>query len=226
MRRALAVSGICHGVVLVALTWWLRFAAPAAEGQAGFVCELTPEPASEIVPAVAPPSEEVPREVREEIVEEVVAAPPDPVFEEVGFQEVLESRGLPDTRALSRRLSRPLRKPLRRPRAAPLPPVAASSVPRVAGVTRAPVLARQNARVDYPLRARRRGWEGAVALRLRVDAEGRVAVVEVTRSSGHAVLDDAACAAAREWRFAPAMRDGEPVAAWVVRTVRFALAKP
>jgi TonB family protein len=53
----------------------------------------------------------------------------------------------------------------------------------------------------YPRQAERRGWEGSVDLRLRIDAAGRVTEVAVVRASGFQILDDAAVAAARESRF-------------------------
>ncbi len=54
---------------------------------------------------------------------------------------------------------------------------------------------------DYPRQARRRGWQGVVDLRLRLDGAGRVIAVEVARESGFNVLDEAAVAAARRSRF-------------------------
>ena len=49
----------------------------------------------------------------------------------------------------------------------------------------------------YPDAARREGWEGTVWLRFRIAADGSVESVEVDRSSGHALLDDAAIKAVR-----------------------------
>lgn len=54
----------------------------------------------------------------------------------------------------------------------------------------------------YPTIARRRRWEGTVVLGIDCDATGVVRRVTVVRSSGHEVLDDAAVAAVRQWRFA------------------------
>lgn len=64
----------------------------------------------------------------------------------------------------------------------------------------------------YPTRALRRGESGEVLLRIHVDARGVPAEVEVASSSGSRDLDRAAQAAARRWRFRPAMRDGTAVA--------------
>lgn len=67
----------------------------------------------------------------------------------------------------------------------------------------------------YPPRALRRGESGEVLLRIHVDARGVPSEVEVASSSGSRDLDRAAQAAARRWRFRPAMRDGSPVAGMV-----------
>jgi TonB family protein len=60
----------------------------------------------------------------------------------------------------------------------------------------------------YPPQAWRNGWQGRVEVRLRIDGAGRVAAAEVARSSGHAALDRAAVAAARDSRFTAAAGDG------------------
>lgn len=41
----------------------------------------------------------------------------------------------------------------------------------------------------YPMLARRRGWQGEVAVALRIESDGRVRALRVARSSGYAVLD-------------------------------------
>lgn len=61
----------------------------------------------------------------------------------------------------------------------------------------------------YPAMATRMGWQGKVILSVEVLRDGRAGQVSVQRSSGHAVLDDAALQAVRSWRFVPARRDGQ-----------------
>ena len=88
----------------------------------------------------------------------------------------------------------------------------------------APPLARRGPSVDaqwagnpvpaYPAMARRLGEEGEVRLDVWVGADGRVRDVRLTRSSGSALLDDAAIEALRAWQFRPATVDGVPVAEW------------
>jgi protein TonB len=67
-----------------------------------------------------------------------------------------------------------------------------------------------NAPPRYPLIARRKGWEGTVVIELLVSDSGWVEEVRVEKSSGHALLDDAALGAVRNWRIAP---NGRPDAA-------------
>ncbi len=46
--------------------------------------------------------------------------------------------------------------------------------------------------LTYPLRARRRGWEGEVLLSLQLDAHGQLHNIQLLRSSGYALLDRSA----------------------------------
>lgn len=64
----------------------------------------------------------------------------------------------------------------------------------------------------YPMEAIVRMQEGRVAVRLTIDPIGSVEACSVTQSSGHAILDNAACDAMIEYaRFLPALDDnGEP----------------
>jgi len=51
--------------------------------------------------------------------------------------------------------------------------------------------------IRYPPRARSRGWKGTVLLLASLDAQGRLQELRVRKSSGHAVLDQAAAALVR-----------------------------
>jgi protein TonB len=75
----------------------------------------------------------------------------------------------------------------------------------------------------YPEQARQQGVEGTVVLRLTVRADGTPSAVRVSRSSGHAALDEAAIGHVRRARFAPALKDGEPVATSITFRVKFRL---
>jgi protein TonB len=77
----------------------------------------------------------------------------------------------------------------------------------------------------YPGVARRRGIEGQVLLRVAVDAAGRPTAVSLARSSGSALLDEAARDAVARWSFVPARVGGMPVAAEVDVPITFRLAE-
>lgn len=76
----------------------------------------------------------------------------------------------------------------------------------------------------YPPLARRMQLEGRVVLRVRVGMDGDAQEVLLDTGSGHAILDRAALAAVRRWRFVPARRGSEPVEAWVRVPLVFRLA--
>jgi protein TonB len=70
-------------------------------------------------------------------------------------------------------------------------------------------------RPNYPSEAVRRDLEGTVEIEVYVLPNGRVGDARVFRSTGHAVLDQAAIdEAKRRWRLQPATRDGVPYAQW------------
>lgn len=70
----------------------------------------------------------------------------------------------------------------------------------------------------YPANSTNRG---RVIIKIQVGTDGRVLQAELERSSGFDDLDHAAMAAAREWRFTPAMEDDKPVVSWVRVPVDF-----
>ncbi len=76
---------------------------------------------------------------------------------------------------------------------------------------------------QYPRRARERGIEGLVAVKILVTNEGTVRQVVVLKSRPPEVFDDAVRKALPGWRFEPGKIGGEPVTAWVTTTIRFDL---
>ncbi len=61
---------------------------------------------------------------------------------------------------------------------------------------------------NYPEAAVKAGIEGATTLSFTVTAQGKVADVKVSKSSGNAELDAAAVACAGQWTYRPATQDG------------------
>lgn len=76
---------------------------------------------------------------------------------------------------------------------------------------------------DYPAQSRSEGEEGRVVLRVFVSAQGSAEQVEIRKSSGFHRLDESARVTVGHWRFVPAHRAGEPVAAWVNVPITFSL---
>ncbi|HEY0720133.1 MAG TPA: energy transducer TonB [Gammaproteobacteria bacterium] len=80
-----------------------------------------------------------------------------------------------------------------------------------------------NPQPRYPLAARRRGIEGTVLIRAQIREDGHCHQVNLSRGSGHALLDQAALEAVKRWRFVPARRGTQSVSAWVVVPITFRL---
>ena len=100
-------------------------------------------------------------------------------------------------------------------------PVAQESEPTVAVRFDADYL--NNPAPKYPALSRRLREQGMVMLRVHVRADGSPEIVELKDSSGSERLDKAALDAVRQWRFVPAKRGSEVIAAWVVVPVSFSL---
>ncbi|HEV7610079.1 MAG TPA: energy transducer TonB [Steroidobacteraceae bacterium] len=76
---------------------------------------------------------------------------------------------------------------------------------------------------DYPTLAARQGWQGTVLLRVRVLTTGAVESVEVVKSSGKKVLDDAAIHTVERWVFAPSTRGNAPIDGYATVPIEFKL---
>jgi protein TonB len=75
----------------------------------------------------------------------------------------------------------------------------------------------------YPKRAHDLNQQGEALIRVRLDYDGNTSEVLIWKSSGFALLDNAALSAVRRWQFMPEQRNGMPVVAWVEIPVRFRL---
>lgn len=78
---------------------------------------------------------------------------------------------------------------------------------------------------EYPPYAQRQGWEGKVLLRVHVLASGRPDSVEVHKSSGRRLLDEAALTAVKGWTFAPAHKGKTPIDGWASVPIEFSLSQ-
>ncbi|MGE5028285.1 MAG: energy transducer TonB, partial [Betaproteobacteria bacterium] len=75
----------------------------------------------------------------------------------------------------------------------------------------------------YPLAARRRSIEGTVLVRAEISTGGECLRAELKKTSGAAMLDQAALEAVKKWRFVPAKRGSQAVVAWVEVPIAFKL---
>lgn len=81
----------------------------------------------------------------------------------------------------------------------------------------------QNPAPAYPAMSRRLHEEGKVLLQVKVTATGMAEHVQIKQGSGYPRLDEAALNTVRQWRFIPARRGDEAVAASVVVPIVFRL---
>jgi TonB family protein len=98
----------------------------------------------------------------------------------------------------------------------------AEPTPATPAATAAPRLT-QFVQADYPVEALAQGLEGSVLLELTIDPTGHVTQVTVVQPLGHG-FDEAAMAAARNFVFEPARRDGVVVASILRYRYRFSAA--
>ncbi len=118
----------------------------------------------------------------------------------------------------------PNQAPVAAPPVSPAPQAALPSVPVPARVTKlARPVGGYQVRPTYPVSARQAGAEGTTVLRVHIRADGTIDDVQVSRSAGHAALDEAAATAVARWRFEPARSGAEAVAVWVLIPVEFRL---
>lgn len=81
----------------------------------------------------------------------------------------------------------------------------------------------KNPAPPYPLKARQNGWQGVVVLKVLVSVAGQSLQVEVEKSSGYSVLDEAAIKTVKIWRFRPAEIGNIPIESLVRVPIRFIL---
>ena len=160
------------------------------------------------------------REEKQKKQEEITDALPLPVSEPIPEQETLpqEDRSLaavtPDLAAEPQRTEDIFERPAQGKSFAPMP---------VPPVTLALPDYRKNRPPAYPLRARRRGYQGMVLLEVLVARDGTVASVRLVRSSGAEILDTAAEKGVKKWLFHPGKKGDEAVEMWVRVPIRFQL---
>ncbi|MBC7785867.1 MAG: energy transducer TonB [Methylophilaceae bacterium] len=87
----------------------------------------------------------------------------------------------------------------------------ASPVHEKTGVSISASYAKNNQKPEYPTMSRRLNEQGTVVLLVLVLEDGTAGKVDIKRSSGFPLLDDAAKVAVIQWHFIPAKIDGKPI---------------
>lgn len=206
---AFRLRGVVAAVVValhVGLIAWLFLPSPPpAKPEAGTVQMIfIPPPQPDVVPPTPPKVEKPPvltAKRHAEPAPDAPVIPPDPV----------PDAPVPD-------------KPVQE--AAPVAPPAPPAPPAPAEI---PVDVRaayaNNPQPAYPSTSRRLNEQGVSRLRVLVGPDGRVQQIMLDRSSGFSRLDQAAMAAVRDWKFAPARRGDGAFATWVIVPINFKLEK-
>lgn len=150
-----------------------------------------------------------------------VVVPPEPV----ALPPQIKPKVVVDDNAITRKSVEdkpiPVTQPVAQPVAAePLPPAAAPVVDTEPDY-KANYLS--NPRPPYPMVARRMGWEGKVVLNVEVLAEGTCGAINVFRSSGRELLDNAALNTVKNWKFVPARSGGRAITKWFRVPINFSL---
>jgi len=98
-----------------------------------------------------------------------------------------------------------------------------STTPAVSPAEEPPVAINPVSPVRYPPALLAQGIEGRVLLRLYVDSAGNVIPdsTRIAESSGYPALDSAALVGAPELHFAPALHQGQAIAALFLQPVQF-----
>ena len=86
-----------------------------------------------------------------------------------------------------------------------------------------PISDLHNPSPEYPEMAIFLGYQGNAIVRIKVSAKGISQGVEILRSSGHKILDDAVTKALKKWRFTPSKRGNAAMANSVVISVIYIL---
>ncbi|MES1163021.1 MAG: energy transducer TonB, partial [Rhizobacter sp.] len=114
----------------------------------------------------------------------------------------------------------------------PAPPVAIQAPPAPPAPPPAPKIIPASAvqyleppAPEYPRLSRRNGESGRVLVRVYIDTAGLPHNVQVSSSSGHQRLDDAATTAVQKARFKPYTENGQPTAGWTTVPINFELEK-
>ncbi len=90
-------------------------------------------------------------------------------------------------------------------------------------LTQPPLFKSPRPPLNYPNRARKRGYQGITLVLISLDTAGRIEAVVLVQSSGHEILDKAAIKNVAKWQFHPVKHNGQLVKAQFEVPINFAL---
>ena len=96
-------------------------------------------------------------------------------------------------------------------------------IPGAQAILEARPIYRINPPPEYPMIARKRGYQGNVVLEVLIDKRGKVLDLRIFSSSGHSILDKTAISSVEKWLFEPGMRGDDKIEMWVRVPIRFKL---
>jgi protein TonB len=86
-----------------------------------------------------------------------------------------------------------------------------------------PPRATYQAPMTYPPRARAQGVQGYVVFSLLIGITGEIEQLQIVESYPEGIFDEAATLGINQWKFEPALYQGQAVRAWAKQRVRFDL---
>jgi protein TonB len=243
-RPALSV-GLALALHLLVGSWWLAQQAmphpePPPPIEVSLVASMPAEKPQATAPAAPAPSPPAPapekppakpapeKKVREKLPPKTLTPTkpklvptPKPVPKPETQADTLDQRAMKPTAA-----ERESRMPSRRAAASAAAPArpAPSAPPREAPQALALASARpiyKPSEPAYPPIARRRGWTGTPKVKIKIAGDGSVQEVTLATSSGYEVLDEAALAIARKFRFIPLKPGQKRDAETSVQVIKF-----
>ncbi len=224
-RRDLVVLGLLVLALHAAVAYWIhRTPTPALPVEPPKIPPMTIEFAAPAPPVAEPPPP---------VPVEPPPPPPAPMIDELAAKPAPKPapKPKPTPKPAPKPAPTPVTKPApparpvdtSPPTAAPAPPAPAPAKPAPLTPASANAAYLKNPAPDYPQLAQRRGWEGRVTLRVEVLPSGSPGQVQVQTSSGRQVLDEAALAAVKRWRFVPAKQGEVAQVGWVSVPIDFTL---
>lgn len=94
---------------------------------------------------------------------------------------------------------------------------------QVIDINTLPVFKAPRPALNYPFKAKRRGYQGVAIVQIELAEDGSITDLTVLRSSGFNVLDKAALNNVSQWQFHPVMRDNQTIKARFNVPIEFSL---